>query len=160
MKGEIKFLADAMLGKLAKWLRILGYDTLYYRGTEALRLLDIAKKDDRILLTRNTRIPATAGGLEVVVIADDHWASQVRQVVKHFHLPKPRLAFTRCVNCNAVLQPLSRAQAQDRVPEHVFHVHNVFSVCPECQRVYWQGSHQQRMQATIHSLFCEEGERP
>ena len=149
-----------MLGRLAKWLRVLGYDTLYYRGPEVEHLLEMARRGERVLLTRNTSINTTAGGPEMLLIVNDHWDAQLRQVLQHFHLPEPQRAFTRCVSCNAPLRPLGRAEAKQQVPEHIYHAHRTFRVCPLCERVYWQGSHQRRMQGMIHSLFARGGGPP
>ncbi len=159
MTGEVKFVADAMLGKLAKWLRIFGYDTLYYRGTKAESLIDLAVRSGRVILTRNTRIRKVAHGPEVVFIEGNRWEVQLRQVLERFHAPEQGRAFTRCVNCNTELITIEREDARERVPEYIFHTHRTLRTCPECKRVYWQGTHQQRMEGVIRRLLSESGDR-
>jgi uncharacterized protein with PIN domain len=145
------FIADAMLGRLATWLRILGYDTEYFRGDDAA-LLVRARSEGRIVLTRDR---ALVGRREVprhLFIESDHVAAQVRQVIAALRL-RPGAPTRRCVRCNAVLVPRDKADVLGRVPEYVGTRHEAFWGCPACGRIYWAGSHRRRMDDAVRALW-------
>lgn len=142
-----KLLADGMLGRLARWLRILGYDTAFDSGADDWALMRRARAEGRLLLTRDHQLAARRGVLALLIESEDLEA-QVRQVVAAVG-PSPEGAFTRCPVCNGRLIPLSREEARQRVPPHVHHTHREFRLCPACERVYWQGTHWDRMRETL-----------
>jgi uncharacterized protein with PIN domain len=140
-----KFVADAMLGKLAKWLRILGYDTLYFSCTADKDLVDLASRGGRILLTRNTGLYAK-GREKALFVTSNNWVEQLHQVIRAFHLSWDEGIFSRCLICNEPLETASREEVRDLVPPFVFSTRERFARCPECRKVYWEGTHYQRME--------------
>lgn len=157
-----RFLADAMLGRLARWLRILGYDAEYFPGEDD-ELIRRARREGRVLLTRDTRLlqrysagvrppPAGTDPLPHLFIESDHVMEQLRQVVAALHLNPAAPPARRCSCCNAVLEPRDKAEVVGRVPEFVWSHHQAFWACPRCQRIYWAGTHRQRMEEAIKAL--------
>jgi len=132
-----RLLADAMLGKLARWLRILGYDTQYLQGDDAT-IAHRARAEGRILLTRDHEL-ARRRGLQVVLIASQSWPEQLREVVAAVGVPDEERS--RCMVCNGVLDPLPREAAKSQVPPYVAKTQSSFHRCAECGRIYWQGTH-------------------
>jgi uncharacterized protein len=152
--GEMpRFLADTMLGRLATWLRILGYDTEYFRGTDAA-LIRRAREDGRILLTRDTGLLRRRRMPPHLFILSDHISEQLRQVMGAFHLTPALSSGHRCPRCNTAVEPRTKAEVAGRVPEFIWSHQEVFWGCPNCGRVYWAGSHRQRMNETIRALIA------
>jgi uncharacterized protein with PIN domain len=145
-----KFVADAMLGKLAKWLRIIGYDVLYRSSPEPGRLQSLARQG-RTLLTRDSRLAREGEG--VVFILSDHVDEQLRQMKKEGHIEVDRArCFIRCMRCNEVLRETSAESARENVPEYVFFQHPTgIRYCPSCGRFFWPGTHRQRMVMQLHA---------
>lgn len=139
-----------MLGTLAKWLRILGYDTLYDPALDDHQLVRLARADDRVLLTRDTEL-ARRKGLRLLLVTSQELEDQIRQVVAELDL-EPDGASSRCSVCNEPLRPMDRSLARERVPAYVADTQQSFKICPICQRVYWPGSHWQRMDAWLSRL--------
>ena len=143
-----------MLGKLARWLRALGFDTLYFRSVSDEELLALARREGRVLLTRDTELSEKAGPDESLFIRDSDWRSQIRQVLDTFGLrDRDAPLFVRCLECNTLLQPLSRSEAKNRVASFVYESSTTFSHCPGCRRVFWRGTHQERMEDTIADIL-------
>jgi uncharacterized protein with PIN domain len=136
---EARFVADVMLGKLARWLRALGYDTLYFRDAADSRLLGIALREDRRLLTRDTALAARAG-LAGLLVRADGLDEQLREVMAACGL-SARAPLSRCLECNGVLAPRDPADVRDRVPPYTLATHTEFWECQGCRRVFWPGSH-------------------
>jgi hypothetical protein len=134
------FIADAMLGSLAKRLRLLGFDVLYDSTLADNGILRLALEQDRVILTRDTGLASRPLARNHLLIKSDHIDDQVRQVLDAFSLPDTG-PLTRCSICNQLLSPLNKNDARDRVPEHVYATINVFFHCDQCGRVYWRGSH-------------------
>ena len=145
-----KFVVDGMLGRLAKWLRVLGYDTVYHPTPDDSQLVRMARAEGRILLTRD-RALARRRGLRCLLIESEHLADQRRQVIAELGLTTDG-SFSRCPLCNTPLQHIARTAAEPRVPAHVFRTHQRFSLCPQCDRVYWPGTHRARMQSESNRL--------
>jgi hypothetical protein len=151
-EGEIRFVVDSMLGRLAKWLRILGYDTLYFRDAHDGRLVTLAQREGRILLTRDTRLLLRRRRCSMLFVQHDRVWDQLRQVTGELGLRiGPRLG-SRCLRCNRALAPLAKAGVAGRVPEYVFRHHDVFFHCEECGRIFWGGTHLEHMEETARAL--------
>src|SRR5215470_3526481 len=132
-----KFIADAMLGRLAKWLRLLGIDTIYEPDLSDAELVRRAASEGRVLLTRDTRLLRRRGLPARLFITDDHFRDQLRQVVQAFNLDLEQVAFNRCTRCNALLIARTKTEVCGRVPAYVLDTQDQFFQCPQCQRIYW-----------------------
>lgn len=145
-----------MLGTLAKWLRILGFDALFDPALDDHQLVRLARAENRVLLTRDREL-ARRPGLRVLLITDERLEDQVRQVLTDLHL-SPDQSFSRCPVCNEPLEPLSHEAARSRVPAYVAQAHETFRACPACERVYWRGSHWQQMDEFLNSIKSPKSE--
>jgi len=130
-----------MLGRLAKKLRILGFDTLYYNEIEEDEILKLSK--GRILLTRDKMLERKAKkqGINVFYIKSDKWRSQLKAVNDRFSIEKFAKPFTRCSECNGELVEAEREKVKDKVPEYIYKTTDKFMMCKNCGKVYWKGSH-------------------
>lgn len=151
-----RFVADAMLGRLARWLRMMGYDVVFLGNAEDIELLRVARSEGRLLLTRDRHLARRAGRLGVFV-ESQRLQDQLRELAARGLITGP-LETTRCPLCNAVLQELPREAARGRVPPYVYQTQQEFYVCPVCDRVYWAGTHWQNVQATWQALGWHEDE--
>lgn len=144
------FVADVMLGRLARWLRALGYDTLYERALDDDALARLARTPGRILLTRDVELTRRRG-IRTLLVRDDRVSEQLTQVVSELRLAT-NAAFSRCIECNAVLQELTRDEAQPLVPPYVAATQTRFRRCPQCGKVYWRGTHWTHMRDLLDQL--------
>lgn len=147
-----------MLGTLAKWLRILGYDALYDPGLDDYQLMRLARAEDRVLLTRDVEL-AQRRGLRTLLIDSQELDEQLRQVLSELDL-EPAPSFSRCPVCNEELVTLDREAARTRVPAYVARTHKQFRLCPGCGRVYWRGSHWQQMAERLEALRRKDAQSP
>jgi uncharacterized protein with PIN domain len=147
----VKFLADNMLGRLATWLRLLGYDTAYVPHATDPELARIARAEDRILLTRDVELTRRRG-LRSILVESEQVEEQLEQVALTLGLSSQQ-AFSRCAVCNAPLEEVSKLAVQDTVPPYVFQTHDAFRRCPACERVYWRGTHWAHMLAQIEDAM-------
>jgi uncharacterized protein with PIN domain len=150
----LQLLADGMLGRLAKWLRLLGYDTAYNNTATDLELAHRARAEGRVLLTRDRELAARRG-LRTLLIQSQVLEEQVREV-RNAVGPPPHPALSRCAVCNSVLEPVSPAGVADRVPPYVLRTQTEFHRCPGCGRIYWPGSHIQAMRGQMEKLTTQE----
>ena len=144
-----------MLGRLAKWLRILGFDVLYSNDAEDSELLEACKSGSRILLTRDTDLAARAKkSIEVVFVTGDHIKEQFASIRNRLPVAlNPASIFERCVVCNTPLTAVTRDEVEGLVPEFVFDTNKDFKLCPGCQKVYWKGSHVEHALRTVIASF-------
>lgn len=151
----VRFLADSNVGRLARWLRALGYDAACAPGLDDRRLVALALAEERVLLTRDVdlmqRRVIASGILPAILLDDDDVTGQLRQVVAELGLATDR-SLTRCLECNEELEPRPRAAVLERLPPHVRATQTRFSECPHCARVYWPGTHWMRMRERIAAL--------
>lgn len=176
-----RFVADVMLGHLARWLRIMGYDVAWSPEAEDQTLVRRALDEDRILLTRDRRLPEEWRIRNVVVLDEEHPSDQIRAVVRRFGLEWEEGLFTRCSRCNEPLDEMNAAEVRARqsgsdpsggvahgargpehgargpVPDEVLRRARRFHRCPSCGRVYWEGSHTARIRARLDRLLEDPG---
>jgi uncharacterized protein with PIN domain len=146
-----RFIVDCMLGRLAKWLRILGYDTIYWRGNDPQVLME--KGRGRILLTRNTKFPHGGSFQGIIVVREDNPDLQLRSVMRKLSLKvDEQRIFSCCLICNRELEKMPKQEVEGRVPEFIFSTYSEFRSCPECSRIYWKGSHQDNIRKKIAEL--------
>jgi len=143
-------LLDGMLGRLARWLRLLGYDAAYDREASDHALVRRARAESRVLLTRDRRLAARQG-VQALLIISEHLDEQVHQVRQALG-PPPDPPLSRCPACNTPLLPTAREAVRDRVPPYVWRRQREFRLCPGCHRVYWPGTHVERIQATLETI--------
>jgi uncharacterized protein with PIN domain len=136
----MKFIADVMVGKLARWLRILGFDTEYSNKYEDDEIIRIAEAQDRIILTRDIPLASRRMNARCLVIDSDYYREQVRQVIATLSL-KDFAVFSRCIECNTPLQDADKEDVFERIPPFVYLTQERFAMCPSCKRVYWHGTH-------------------
>jgi nucleoside-triphosphatase len=135
------FAADAMLGRLAKKLRMLGYDVFYRAGIDDRELKGIALRERRVLLTRDHEVAETSLPVTVVFIESDDVSEQLSQVVERLGLDTDSGSFSRCTLCNQPLEPVEKASIRELVPPYVYSTQHRFARCPSCGRVYWEATH-------------------
>lgn len=153
MGHEVRFILTQELGRLAKWLRILGFDTEYFKEGNSSSLIIRALRDGRIILTRNHHLPQSAAP-QITLVQAERIKEQVAEVLNTLHInPQSFRMFTRCIICNEELVPISRDKVKDKVPEYVFNTQNNFVTCPKCMRVYWQGTHWGNVEATLGEVL-------
>jgi uncharacterized protein with PIN domain len=151
--GGPRFIADTMLGRLARWLRFLGYDTSYPEVMEDARLLENAMDQGRVLLTRDKLLAerARAKGSPVVHVKSDDVRVQLAQVYDEMGLSKEG-ALSRCSICNLPLEKATKDEVKGRVPDGAFELHTEFWRCPGCGRFYWEGTHVNGIRKEMDSL--------
>ncbi len=156
----MKFVADSMLGKLAKWLRVLGLDT-HYQSLYGPGQLQELVAQERILITRKRKTSEQYPG--AILIYSDHIGEQLEQLKEEGYIPTHPKLFTICLRCNTPLKEVSTEMARPFVPEYVlFNEAGKIKHCPLCRRFYWPGSHRTRMESQLRtwgffSNTCERG---
>ena len=152
---EVRFIADVNVGKLAKWLRIIGYDTLFFKDIDDSELVEIALAQSRVLLTRDTdmmkRRIVASGEVHAILIGDDRVKKQLNQVIDALNLATD-LSFSRCIECNRLLEDRDKKDIKDLVPPYVFKTQQLYMQCPSCDKVYWRGTHWDRMDKELKDL--------
>ena len=144
-----KFIVDNNVGKLVKWLRIMGYDTLFFDGSNDSYMIATALAEGRVILTRDTQIVkrrvVASGQLKVILIQSDEPELQMQQVINTLNLDCQFRPFAICLECNQPLLERSKQQVKDLVPPYVFQTQSQYMECPACHRIYWRGTHWQAM---------------
>ena len=143
--AEVRFLVDRMLGRLAKWLRIIGYDALYVRHLSPLGLLREARRQGRIVLTRDTRVARQRDAPPFLIVRSDRFREQLREVIDALALDPYGRLLTRCVECNRLLEGADKGAVKARVPAYVWETQERFFRCPGCERVYWGATHREHI---------------
>ncbi len=156
MAGNLKFIVDQNVGKLARWLRMMGYDTRFFKGNDDGQMVAIALSENRVILTRDTQIirrrVVTSGRLPAVFIQSDEPERQMRQVIEALNLDCRFRPFALCLECNQPLEERGREQVQDLVPPYVFQTQQQYMECPACRRIYWRGTHWEAMTRKLEKL--------
>ncbi|HEY5632784.1 MAG TPA: Mut7-C RNAse domain-containing protein [Burkholderiaceae bacterium] len=151
------FLADAHLGALARDLRLLGFDTQLANDESDSALAEHARAQGRILLSRDRELLKHRRVLAGCLLLSDPRDEQLAQIDRRFGLGRAMRPFTRCLECNAVLRAAHRAQVAHRLPPAVSARQRAFTLCPGCGRVYWRGSHWEKLNARVEALRARFG---
>lgn len=150
---QVTFIADRTLGRLAKWLRILGFDTLYDPEAPDSRLDDQCRPES-VILTRTHRVRLKFRSRKHIFIKSNDPEDQLREVIKVLNLSQADARpFSRCIICNTPIEPIEKESVRNSVPDYVWETKNDFQQCPRCRKTYWHGSHTERSLERIKSLF-------
>lgn len=150
----MKFIVDGMLGKLSRWLRILGHNVKYSNNLDDAQLLTIARKDRRILLTRDFELyqHATAKGMDAFYVEGDAGEEKLAALAKRFGVNLDiDMTISRCPKCNTKVKPIAKEEAAGKVEKSTFENYDEFWKCPKCCQIYWQGAHWTRIRRTLEA---------
>ena len=158
--SNLKFIVDNNVGKLTKWLRIMGYDTLFFDGGDDAHMMATALAEGRVILTRDTQIMrrrvVTCGQLKAILITSDQPEQQMHQVIDSLQLDCHFRPFALCLECNQPLLERSKQQVKDLVPPYVFQTQSQYMQCPACHRIYWRGTHWQAMTKELEKFTTSQ----
>ena len=159
--NAVRFIVDHNVGKLARWLRMMGYDTLFFNGDDDSRMIATALAEGRVILTRDTRIMerrlVTTGRLKAILIGYETPELQIKQVIETLNLDIHFRPFSICLECNQPLTERSREQVRERVPPYVYQTQEQYMECPVCHRIYWRGTHWQAMTRKLERFMSYQG---
>jgi len=147
-----RFVLDTHLGRLARYLRMLGFDAMYSRDASDEELAGISARERRILLTRDRGLLMRSQVTHGYCVRSIVPRRQLVEVLDRFDLRSALRPFTRCTRCNGMLEDTPRGSALGRVPENILERHDRFLRCPDCHRLYWEGSHHRRMREFIDAV--------
>lgn len=148
-----KFIADAMLGKLARWLRIIGYDVVYESSISDDDLIARAIREHRVILTMDRKLTERESAKNSLLIKSPYYTEQLRQVINHYNIDYKSGIFTRCLLCNRPLDVVEKEKIRDRVPPYIYSTQDEFDVCRQCCRVYWSGTHRVKMLEILNKIL-------
>jgi len=152
---ETRFFADAQLGRLARYLRLLGFDTLYENAIDDADLVQRAAADHRIILTRDRALLMRRGVSHGCHIRQDDPLEQLAHVIHRCDLAKTSHPFTRCMECNDRIESISKQDVAARLEPETAASFDEFWHCPGCARIYWQGSHHERLKGLVDSVLMQ-----
>jgi uncharacterized protein with PIN domain len=148
-----RFIADVMLGRLAKWLRIAGFDVLYSNTFSDEELISISNREGRVLLSRDTRLLIRRPVKEFIFLESQDIQTQIRQVFERMRILKLPFTLTRCLSCNEALIETARESVRTSVPVFVYNTQLHFKSCPKCGKVFWAGTHRSAVIRTLEKLL-------
>ncbi len=147
------FVADVMLGRLAKWLRIAGFDVLYSNKFSDNELIRISNSGNRVLLSRDTRLLIQKAVRQFIFLESQDLQEQIRQVFEALHLTCLPPLLTRCLSCNELLLETERELVRGVVPQFVFETQAKFKTCPGCGKIFWAGTHRNSVMRSLERLM-------
>lgn len=151
------FIADAMLGRLARALRMLGLDTSYRPDIDDTELKMTALREGRAILTRDHEVADTSLPVTVLLVESDHVEEQLLQTARAFRIAAGGKLFSRCLICNVEVEDVEKCEVRERVPEDVDQTQERFSRCPSCGRVYWAATHVERAREWLERVLGKQG---
>jgi uncharacterized protein with PIN domain/sulfur carrier protein ThiS len=150
---QIRFVLDVHLGKLARFLRMLGFDALYRNDFTDRQIIAAARREKRIVLSRDKELLQNRMVTHGYGIRQTRPSKQIREVLERFQLERALEPFTRCLECNRRLEPISKDAVHGRLPPYTLQKHDDFSLCPDCHRIYWKGSHYGHMLIQLNDIL-------
>lgn len=152
MEAISKFAADRMLARVARWLRMLGADTIFDESIDGASMLKLARAEGRVMLTRDKRLKTAP---DVLFLESNNFREQLREILARYPLHSLHLALSRCSLCNTRLIEVDRDLVRMRVPPFVYASIEKFSECPHCAHLYWAGTHPGRIIEELRKLGLE-----
>lgn len=157
---ERKFIIDTNVGKLAKWLRMMGYDALLFNEKDDGRMVKIALSQARVIITRDSefmkRRVITTGRVKAFLVTGDNPELQMQTVINALQLEEEYKPFTRCLECNSQLTNRERGEIKPAVPPRVFEMQDQYMECPTCHRIFWRGTHWQSMNNKLRDFISSQ----
>jgi len=150
---KMKFVVDGMLGKLARWLRMLGYDTKYFNDMDDDEILKVAYEEKRILLTRDYQFfkKASILGVKAVFVDGETHAERLAELSRELNIRlEININESRCPKCNAKIKPISKEEVRNRVHKSTYKTYDEFWICTGCNQIYWKGSHWRKIKSTLN----------
>lgn len=160
--SALKFITDGMLGKLTRWLRMLGHDVTYFRSADDEKLIEMTKSEKRVLLTRDYKLfqQAATRGVEAVLVEKTDEVGKLADLARRFGFKlEIDLSVSRCPTCNARIKAVSKEVVANQIPEATSIYYNDFWLCLGCGKVYWQGAHWKRIGKTLEEAKIKLGQR-
>lgn len=152
-----RFVIDAHLGKLARQLRLLGFDSVYYPGIEDDEIIRISLDENRIILTRDRALLKSSKVMHGYYIRATNIRDQLMEVMEKFNLASQIKPFTRCLVCNHLLEDVETSEIRGQIDDDTARIFKKFFRCSGCKKVYWEGSHYERMTEFIKNVSGREG---
>lgn len=149
---EPKFITDVHLGSLAKYMRMAGLDTTYRNNLSEEEILSISHEEKRAIITKNRNILKRNEVTHGYFVRSDVVEDQLEEIINRFHLQKVIKPFSRCMECNVLLEKAEKEKISDKIPEKVKAFHDEFYICISCSRIYWKGSHFSNMQKLFERM--------
>ncbi|MRR24220.1 hypothetical protein EG830_14710 [bacterium] len=149
----IRFILDVHLGRLAKYLRLCGFDTLFSTLYEDREIIETARLDDRVIITRDRLLLKNAGDTAGYLVKSQYHDEQLKEVFERYELKNHVRLFIRCISCNSLLEEVSKEEITDRLLADTRKYFSSFRRCPQCDRIYWEGSHYDNMKKSLASLL-------
>ncbi len=151
--SQPRFVVDVMLGRLAKWLRIAGFDVLYSNRFTDEELVALSRRERRVLLSRDTRLLVRKAVDRFIFLEDEDIQAQIHQVFTAARITDLPGILTRCLSCNEMLQETEHERVRDKVPPFVYETQTQFKSCPKCRKIYWAGTHRESVVRILRSLI-------
>lgn len=150
---EMRLIADAMLGRFARWLRLIGFDVLYFKDIEDRALIKIAREQGRTILTRDSHFLKQKAFKDYIFLESDELCNQLLEIRDRLDFRGLRLP-SRCTVCNGLLDKLSaKKDVAGAVPDFIYHTVNDFKKCRDCGKVYWEGTHLYQIKGRISDIL-------
>ncbi len=155
METNVRFIADAMLGKLAKWLRIIGCDVAYDPEISDRDIAERGRREGRVILTRDTLLARRRDARDnCFLVEGDSYRDQLRRVVERFSIDPQAGLFSRCVRCNEPLGDADKTWVAGKVPPYVYETQDSFGTCTRCGRIYWKATHWEEMGRHLRAILA------
>jgi len=150
-----RFIADVMLGKLAKWLRIAGFDVLYSNSFSDDELIARSNEEERTLLTLDSRLLVRRKARNFIYLESQDLKDQIKQILEITHTRRLPSPLCRCLSCNEILSDVPPESVRKRVPAYVFRTQSRFKLCPKCRKIFWSGTHRRSALKVLENLLTD-----
>ena len=153
MADPMRFICDEQLGKLSRWLRIIGQDVEYQKQIDDNELISKAAEENRMILTRDTKLRDNSLKTKIILLEENYPALQLREVVSLFSDKIDINIFSRCVVCNGQIKKVEKSLVEGKVPPFVFLTQKHFTMCVSCGKYYWKATHKEKVESQLKDIL-------